>query len=263
MKEADAKETGMIYFRHRFIYEERTDKGSGRQCNQDKIILHPELGLFGVSDGMGEPVFGEEAADLVIKSMPKAVDQFLREYDPIISPALAEELLSAAIERVSKGIFKRRNYDRKTPYGATLSCVLLTGDHAVFGNIGDSRGYIVRGRESKEITKITNDHLRTADPAKRKDECGKGTEGYCPCKRLSKFMGNGPEERPDMFIEKIERGDMILLCTNGLHNVLPDAEIVKIITENGPSEAVRILKDAATDAGGTDNISSILIEIIS
>jgi len=255
----DGEGTGTVHTGRKFIYEERTEKGTGCRHNQDRLVSCPELGLFVLSDGMGEPIFGEEAADLVIKSMPKAVDQFLREYDHALSPALAEGLLSAAIERVSKGIFKRRNYDRKTLYGATLSCVLLIGDHAVFGNVGDSRGYIIGERNGRnEIIKITNDHRRTDDHVTGK-ECG---NGYRSCKRLSKFMGDGSDEGPDMFTVQIGYGDKILLCTDGLHSVLSDREILDIVANSTPSDAVRELTEKAAGAGSADNISSAVISTI-
>jgi len=249
------------YFNYRFSYAELSDVGKRRKKNEDRNIICPEIGFFGVSDGMGGLRFGEETAQLVSSTMPEAVKQFLQESGGEISPVQAAEHLKQAIKMVSDNIFDTGNKSGRFDFGATLSCVLLVGDHAVFGNLGDSRGYVIRRSSKHGSRQVTTDHNLASLLVKHGEITKEEAKDHYSSSQLMRFMGMEHPAEPDVFIVKLEKEDKILLCSDGLHGMLLDEEIYQIVLKDKSSEEiVRMLIDAANAAGGKDNISSILIK---
>ena len=252
-----------IFSNYSYTYGDRTDVGMQRRKNEDRIIVVPEFGFFGVTDGMGGLTHGEETAIIVASSMQEEVERFLNESGIGLSVQQAADFLKQTIIKISESIYYSSNRFGKFDFGATLTCVFLIGDCAVFGNLGDSRAYLIRKNGSSEnIIQITTDHNLANQLVEEGIITKEEAKYHDSSLQLLRFMGIKPPTEPETHIVKLSEGDVILLCSDGLHDMLFDNEILKIVRENQSIEdAVQALIGEANDSGGTDNITVVLIEL--
>jgi len=251
------------YSDYSFTYADRLDIGKVRRSNQDRTITCPEMGLFGVSDGMGGLRFGERTAELTASAVPDALAHCLKNAVPGMAAEDAAERLKNAIRMVSDVVFDAGNSRGSFDFGATLSCVLLVGGHAVFGNLGDSRGYVVRKEGgASRIDQVTTDHNLASELVSQGKITKEEAMGHISSMQLLRFIGMEPPAGPEAFVVGIRQGDRLLLCSDGLHGMLTDEEICEIVAGGRCAEDIaQSLTDAANAAGGNDNISAVVIEV--
>lgn len=169
----------------------------------------------------------------------------------------SEKKIRLAVLKANEDVFKESVSDKsKNGMGATVVVAVGTKDEAVIGNIGDSRCYIA---DSEHIEQITEDHSYVNELVKS----GMITEDearFHPRKNeILKAVGIGGDVFPDIFRVRLKEGDMLLLCTDGLTNMLTDSEIHEILkSDNSALETAKALIDAANNAGGADNITVVL-----
>lgn len=144
-------------FQFPFDFSAEVDVGMRHSSNQDAVICCSEHGFFAVSDGMGGLRCGGETSELLAKALPERIRSIRAELAADPDPEKAAELLAAQFRHISDNIFSVLNQGDQQDYGATLCGVWLVGDHAVFVNMGDSRGYLL-GVDEQGIRKITSDH---------------------------------------------------------------------------------------------------------
>jgi len=249
------------------------DIGKERSSNQDEVIVCPKAGFFAVSDGMGGLPDGGKASQIIKKTLPgriKTASETLRE-NPL--PEDAAKLLKEQIEGINdmvffSGLLKNQSQNKGkivingTPEsGATLSGVWLTGDHAVFVNLGDSRGYLLP-RNRRKIRQITQDHNVAAKLVKNGCLTKKEALSHRTSCMLTRFVGNMPAE-PDIFIRKVSPGDKILLCSDGLYGMVNEEMLPTIMrSSDNPEHVCEQLVEEANTNGGRDNISVVYIEVI-
>ena len=232
-----------------------THQGLRREENQDALVYSPENNLFSVSDGMGGVAYGRKTA-MIVSTMMTAVAQRFAGWEGT-SEALAETV-SASVSSISDNIQQIGNPVGMRPaYGATLTGFLLHGDNAVIFNVGDSRVYRLRGEGPLEA--MTVDHSVVQILV----ECGELTpeeaRTYPGRSTVTRFMGMHPTVITDVKVEKILPGDIYLVCSDGLHSMVPDSGIRDILKEDlAPEEICAKLIDAANAGGGTDNISVVV-----
>ena len=146
--------------------------------------------------------------------------------------------------------------------GATLSGVRLTGRHAIFVNLGDSRGYLLP-RNSKNIRQITDDHNKAAELVKEGKITKEMAITHVASTKLTRFMGKTPPVIPDLFIEEVNPGDRILLCSDGLYGMVSEADLSAIMRSSpDPDRICERLIEKANAEGGWDNISVVYIEVM-
>ncbi len=245
-----------------------TDRGQRRAENQDRVLseLDPEgtMGLFAVADGMGGQRGGEIASQL-------AVDTLRAELLPLLSaPASnghsATDLpltgsLHDAINRCNAQVLRYAEEHPETHgMGSTLALAFVKGSLAVIGNIGDSRIYRVR---DGAIEPLTHDHSYVAQLA----ALGKiePEEIYTHPQRnyIYRALGSDVEAQPDIFTERLQSGDLLLLCSDGLWGMVRDDAILRAVEEAGtPDEAATRLVDMANLNGGDDNISVVIVHAL-
>lgn len=235
----------------------KTDVGLMRTINQDSIFVSTQPvgklnNLFVVADGMGGHKAGDVASRVAIEKFVKYVCT-----THMTDPA---NVLDSGIISINKDIYdmalSNKDYDGM---GTTFVAATLVGNHVYIANVGDSRLYLV----NREIQQITRDHSLVEDMVRmgmiQKDEAKTHYKKNVITKALG--VADDKTSTPDIFEIEIEKGDKLLLCSDGMTNMVEDYDIKKIInTSEGIEDAVRRLIEQANENGGKDNISAILIE---
>ena len=231
----------------------QTDRGLRRKRNEDSILAMPESGVFVVADGMGGYHGGEIASALAVSTIEKAfrTSTFVGEpHDNL--PARASEV-ARAIQMANDAILERATNERELKgMGTTISAArFVTHKQRLYiGHVGDSRIYRVR---DGELTRMTKDHTM-ADHGVTGPEAG----------HLSRAIGVWPTVAVDIVLGVPLSQDLYILCSDGLTKMVPDEEIASIATvERTPSEIVDALVSAANAHGGKDNISVIVVRVVS
>lgn len=217
-------------------------------------------GLYIVSDGMGGHSAGEVASDLAIRGAYSVVqDEYLA---PLIDADQLDEE-DRLKEVVRKAAIQANNYvvreaqNRGNDMGATLTMALVAGDKAFVGNVGDSRTYLYRDGAVRRVSKDHSLVQRLVDLGQIEPD-----DIYTHPQRSAvlRSLGDKHELKPDVFVERLKPGDALLLCSDGLWEMVRDPQIAEIITSNdNPQAACEALIVAANKAGGEDNISAILV----
>lgn len=230
----------------------RTDVGRTRDHNEDSFgVGDPKqaehLGsFFVVCDGMGGHAAGEVASSM-------AVEHILSGYyaDPAEDRAKA---IQQAFALANSKVYAQG----RGSMGTTGVAALLYHDALHIANVGDSRAYLIRNHQ---IIKRTRDHSFVSDQV----EAGLITPEQArlsPHRNvITRALGYQPEVAVDMLRMPIQPGDMVLLCSDGLHGLVDDDELISIATSQSVERAVDQLIDLANKRGGTDNITAMLIEV--
>jgi serine/threonine protein phosphatase PrpC len=214
------------------------------------------VGLFIVADGMGGHGNGRDASQLAIRSMRESVLMALQlgvEEDDMLA-----ELLVEGLQNANRSVYKR-NQQQHSDMGTTMTAVLLWGSTAYVVNVGDSRTYMYR--KSDGLYQVTRDHSIVA----RLVEHGAITadQVYTHPKRneIYRSLGNHPSVEVDTFTVPVRVGDVLLLCSDGLWEMMRDFEIEEIVRASIPysSQICAMLVQAALNRGGKDNISVVAV----
>jgi len=237
------------------------DIGVLRKSNQDCVVTYPEFGFFAVSDGMGGLPQGGKTAEILSEILPGVVEGIVQELRG--KKAGSERygsILAERIRLVSDNIFDTANISG-IGFGATLSCVWLIRNTAIYVNLGDSRGYLLP-RYKRCLKQVTDDHNVAGELVRLGEITKEEAHGHVASSRLTRFMGMPAPASPGVFIEPVVPGDRLLLCSDGLHGLIYDYEILKIMrSSESPRKVCGRLIDAANMAGGNDNISAVYIKI--
>ncbi len=246
----------------------RTDIGRLRENNEDSIGLWAGKGvlLALVADGMGGAAGGEEASRLTVEAVQADFVGEERGGNSLLS--LAEELISqklaAAIQAANLAVIDRVGEDATLRgMGTTATLAYVHGRRALVAHVGDSRAYLVDGEEGW-INQITSDHSFVEALL----SAGHITEEQAiqhPMRNvLYRALGQTPDTTADMYDRYLKAGDRIVLCTDGLtRHVRPDEIARLVLADNNPEAATRRLIDLANQRGGEDNISVVVIQIVS
>jgi len=217
------------------------------------------IGLYIVADGMGGHQYGEVASNTAARTLAGYI---LRKFLPtILDPTQnieepLQELMRSAINEAQRAVVQAAPGS-----GTTLTAVLVLGQQMTIGHVGDSRAYTVRS--DGRLDPLTRDHSLV----KRLEELGQlsSTEAAAHPQRNVLYRAIGQTEilEPDIFTTPFPRPGYLLLCSDGLWSVVPEENFSSIITE-APSltAACQSLVAAANEAGGPDNISAILVQLL-
>ena len=229
-----------------FVVVTRTDIGKMRATNQDAVIYD---GLIcGVADGMGGHKGGETAS----AGARDQLIELLREREP--DPGV----LVQAIKSVNRKLFLRQLEDENlTGMGTTLTVLWVGAENIYVGHVGDSRCYLLREGEMKQIT---DDHSLVMEMV-RAGALTKEQAAVHPMKNVI-TRAVGTEEGVEVDLITVERkpGDVWLVCSDGLHGMVPETLIQELLSANPPEKAADLLMQAALDAGGRDNITLTILK---
>lgn len=235
-----------------------------RSLNEDSFLTDDDLGLYLVADGMGGHAAGEIASSEAVSTahgMVKQASASLRKIGATLDEQQvrgATRLLESAIQNATYMVFTLAELDRdKSGMGTTITGMLLTGDVAITGQVGDSRIYQIRDGQVKQLTE---DHTLIAWQLRE----GIITEEEAlrsPHKNvITRAVGNRDYVQVDTSVVQLSPGDRYLLCSDGLHGYLAGPEIPEIVALGG-DYAVDTFIDLANSRGGKDNITAVLVEI--
>lgn len=233
-----------------------TDVGQKRSMNQDFIYASTEpIGslenLFIVADGMGGHQAGDFASRFVVENLVRFFETPYPDRD-------VHGILKEGIRKVNRELYKRAcETPELSGTGSTLVMATIKGNVLYVANIGDSRLYLLRG----ELEQITKDHSYVEELVAL-GKLKRGSRDYLEQKNIiTRAVGVSDEVDTDLFALKLKSGDQILMCSDGLSNMVDELEIEYIIrSENSAQARAKALVDAANRSGGLDNISVILIE---
>ena len=248
----------MVNFSLPYTFAGLCDIGSHRDTNQDRIILYPDQNFFAVSDGMGGLLYGEDSAIYVSTSMPKLMDVLAENCSENTTAEDGAKMIENSVRMLSDSLFRKGNgYDR-FDYGATLAGVWLFQDEAIFVGLGDSRGYLLH---EDELTQITED-MNIAGLMVRNGMMTKEEAMNSPASsRLTAFVGMEVPAEPATWRVSPQPGDKILLCSDGLHGMVPENDIRKILkADETPEKICQKFIRSANKHGGRDNISTVIID---
>lgn len=232
-----------------------TDIGKKRQLNQDHIYASLEPvgnlpNIFLVADGMGGHKAGGYASSCAVETILEGIRES-ESSDP-------EEILTEVIQKANEVIERRAGEDeRLSGMGTTVVAACWDGKELHTANVGDSRLYVVNGG----IEQITEDHSLVQEMV-RVGGINKEEARSHPNKNIiTRAVGLERYLRVDCFRRTLEPGNIVLLCSDGLTDMLEDAEIYRILAGEGSlQEKAVALVQAANDSGGRDNIAVIVID---
>lgn len=225
----------------------RTDVGKVRANNQDAPIVSEKLRLYGVADGMGGHKGGEVAST-------SARDDLLRELEGK-TPSVAT--LSGAIEEVNRQIYHQQEHDDAlTGMGTTLSVLWMSDNFVYIGHVGDSRVYLLRDGEFKQMTL---DHSLVEQLVREGVLTEEEAQNYPMRNIITRAIGTDESVEVDVVVEERRKGDLWLACSDGLHGLVDDRQMRDALRQYAPEKAADVLLKAALDAGGRDNVTLVIV----
>jgi protein phosphatase len=242
-----------------------TDVGRRRKLNEDNFLVDPEPNLYAVCDGMGGHNAGEVASKMSIETLAAFIEKSHREkeitwpYGLDVNLSFDGNRLKTAIKLANKRVFKAAdNREDYTGMGTTVVAALVSNDIMTIGSAGDSRAYLIR---AGTITQLTRDDSWVSAAL------GEGILNSDEIERhplrnvITKAVGAKETIELDVVEHKLLPGDVTLLCSDGLHAMINDDQIIKAVTPFPKTlqEAATRLVEAANEAGGKDNVSVVLL----
>lgn len=233
-----------------------TDIGQKRQLNQD-YIYHSETpvgnlpNVFIVADGMGGHNAGDYASRLAVETVVEEIGASFEKN--------AVKILNNAIRRANEQLRKRAREDKAlSGMGTTIVAATCIGRYLEVANVGDSRLYVI----SDEIRQITEDHSLVEEMVRMGGLDKEAARNHPDKNIITRAVGARRDVEVDFFNVELQTGDLVLLCSDGLTNMVDDEMICRILKGDGNLEdRVEELMRTANQNGGKDNISVIVIEL--
>ncbi len=243
----------------------RTDVGPVRDNNEDSLLLDTEMGVFVVADGMGGHAGGEVASEMAVNAVHSVL---IGQTDPdetqLVAPdtlastdQIMAERLRYAMNQASIQIRKESEERPETRgMGTTVVAIVVDGRNAYIAHVGDSRAYLLRGGE---LTRLTRDHTvvqQEIDAGRLTPELAR----LLPHRNLlTQSVGyHGPVE-PDTSHHEVQGGDVFMMCTDGLTDVLDDDRIAELMRGAAVEDLCDVLVDAALENGTQDNVTVAVV----
>lgn len=226
--------------------------GMRRTNNEDAIYINEQKNLYLVADGMGGCNAGEVASSTAISAFVKAMEN-------AENGEILDKMISAVAQCNKEVYQKSRENIEFLDMGTTLVAVTIENEKMFVVHVGDSRVYLFR---ENNLQQITTDHSYVMELVKIGSITREEAEVHPKRNIITRAIGIREDVEADTIIEDMKQGDKILLCTDGLSNMVSKGEMTKILIEQcSTEEKVKKLVVLANEKGGLDNISLILIEI--
>ncbi len=225
-----------------------TDPGRTRRHNEDSYVIEPPL--FAIADGMGGAQAGEVASRLATAALKEGQ-----------ADAAGEQRITDLIQEANRRVYDRSSSDPNTSgMGTTITVALVEDDHVSFGHVGDSRAYLIRDASMEQLTEdhsLVNELLKTGKLSREE------AETHPQRSVITRALGTDPDVDVDTFSVLAENGDLFLLCSDGLTDMVSEESILDVVERNRDDieGALRALVTEANRGGGQDNITVVAFEI--
>ena len=236
-----------------------TDVGRKRSHNEDAFLVMPESGLFCVADGLGGHASGEVASRIAVDELAA----YFRATDADPADGAHEDRIAEAMRRANQAILARA---RAEPELSGMGTTLVAGYFAedgplVVAHVGDSRAYLFR---KGELRRLTEDHSLLQDFIRQSRPSAAEIDAFPHKNVIVRAVGMRDEVEVDLSRVDVREGDVLLLCCDGLFGMVSDEQMAEILREEGGEilRANQRLVDAANDAGGADNVTSVLVQVV-
>jgi len=238
----------------RLVFAAATDVGRMRENNEDSYLSSKPVAA--VADGMGGHSAGEVASAIAIEELATLGDR-----GPWENETAATDDLKQAILRANRRIREMAAGDRKlNGMGTTLVALLEDGDMVHVANVGDSRGYLLR---QGELSQVTVDHSLVQELVDDGRLSPEDAERHPQRSVITRALGIDPEVEFDLFTYKLQVGDRLLLCSDGLSDVVEPKQIRNVLLRvRDAQKAARQLVTVANEQGGPDNITVIVVDVV-
>lgn len=240
-----------------FWWGAATDVGREREENEDTFLVEPEIGLFLVSDGMGGHRGGALASKIVAEDLSVLIETRLGKLKSESTRAI-RAMFKKAISQQSSHL--RMEADSESGYkgmGATLALALLRNCRAYIANIGDSRVYRLR---KGHFVQLSRDHSVVSELLEKGKIEPDEAEDHSAQGEITRYMGMEEKAKPFVRTFELKKNDCLLLCTDGLTDMVDEKEIAAYLKEHSdPQKVCNALIETANSAGGHDNITVIVI----
>jgi protein phosphatase len=248
-------------------YAAASDRGLVRKNNEDAFLADPGLGFFAVADGMGGHAAGEIASRLALDTLRKSISESKQNRDTESSPnqtallSPPSTLLVNGIRLANQAVFQ--SSQEKEEYrgmGTTVVALFFSDSSSVVAHVGDSRLYRIRGGR---IDQVTEDHSLVWEQY-REGYLSKEALSSSPLKNIvTRALGMNPTVDVDVQEIDLQKGDLLVLCSDGLSDLVQDGELMSAIrnASGDLDRACRDLTQLANQRGGKDNITTLIIQI--
>lgn len=241
-----------------------SDVGRKRQHNEDSFLCNDELSLYAVADGMGGHLGGERASRMAVEIVERHVGQVVSRWTAEDwEKADAEEshpalqLVREAIIEADRNIFDIGMADPSVAgMGTTLTVVLFRGDRAFIGHVGDSRAYLYRNGNAQQLTE---DHSWIQEQVRAGLLSPEEARESRFRNIITRSVGFEPSVEPDLREVRVEPGDCVVICSDGLSNYLSLEDLGHTLTTAFYRNAPKTFIGMANDRGGDDNITCVAI----
>ncbi|MET0401521.1 MAG: Stp1/IreP family PP2C-type Ser/Thr phosphatase [Cystobacter sp.] len=243
-----------------------TDVGRKRNHNEDSFLIDDELQLYVVADGMGGHAGGGTASRIAVETIDKELRRARDSRDnpfatsPNLQDSLLPDALRTAVERACLAIYTTAQEDpRLSGMGTTVISLVVRDNHAFFAHVGDSRAYLVRGPLIQQVSEdhsLVNEQIKAGmiTPEEAKHSRYKNI--------ITRSVGFEEEVQVDVMGVVAEPGDIFLLCSDGLANMVEDRELHEVVQATAElSQVPQRLIDLANERGGDDNITAIVVQM--
>ena len=226
----------------------RSDVGLVRGHNEDSFLLRAPL--FVVSDGMGGHAAGEVASSIAVETVGE------------LAPGTADDvLLGAAVEAANKAVIRGAEEGIGKPgMGCTATSVLIEKNHVAVAHVGDSRVYLLH---QGTLVRITHDHSYVEELVDSGQITADEARTHPSRSIITRALGSDPDMYADHFTLEVNTGDRLILCSDGLSGMIPDSEIESLAVSSAtPQQAADNLVAAALTAGGADNVTVVVVDVL-
>jgi len=238
-----------------------SELGRVRDINEDNFLfLNPQSpfllaqrgALYAVADGMGGHASGQIASELALRT-------FFDHYYADPETASAEAAMYHAYSEANSVVYSTgRGVTSREGMGTTLASLAIIEKQALIGNVGDSRVYIIHGRN---VAQLTQDHSLVAEQVRQGILSAEEATASPFRNVITRCIGNEPSIEPDLVWQDLQPGDILLLCSDGLSNLVKPEEMTKALAEGSPSEAARRLVNLASARGAPDNVTCLIVKV--
>ena len=236
----------------------KSDIGRVREINQDYYYISnslDEVQLYMLADGMGGYKGGEIASKLAVQSAKSYIENNFKEIPKDKESII--QLVGSSMEYANMVVYEKSKEDPELEgMGTTLEICLIYNNKAYIGHVGDSRIYRIR---KDVIRKLTKDHSYVQKLIEDKKITREEAKSHPKKNMLTKALGCTPYVEPDIRARNFERGDIFIMCSDGLTNMVDEKRIYELVTQDINKAADELINEANA-AGGYDNITVIIIK---